>query len=382
MTDTTPQTSSSPASRRWLWIVLAISALLAAWTLVWEAEDTANVTERKAKTPAPLVSILEVSRASTTAQVATFAELRPRWDAEIRAAVSGQIIEVHEAALAGTRVDAGTPLFSIQSTPFETAVASAEVALEQSKLTLLQAQNQVTVARRQFERDGVDAPNDLALNIPQLRIAERDLKASEAQLRAARRQLEDTVVTAPFSGFVTERVASLGQTVAAGEALLHLSDDHQFELVAELNPSEWALLDHPIAGGEAQLFHRNGQPLGTARIRQGGGFLDPDTRQVRVFLDVSNENAAILSGDYLKVVLTGQSLDDTLTLPDAALTRAGHVWFVGAGNELLRHTPDILFRSDDRIVISPPETNGPWKVATSPLASFLPGQSVTPKSGN
>lgn len=379
MTNRSSSRESEPPKRRWLWIVLSIGALIGVWTLLWDTVDTVEVSERAARPVAPVVSVIEVDRGRAQAKISVFAELRPRWDADIRAAVSGRIVEVHNAALAGTHVKQGTPLFTVQRTRFETAVAVAEVTLEQSRLDLLQAQNRVAVAKRQFERNDADPPNDLALNLPQLRIATRALEAAEAQLIEARLQLADTEVTAPFSGIVTQRLASLGQTVSVGETLLRLSDDQHFELVAELSQDEWSMLDHPVNGRYAELMHRNGQKLARARIRQGGGYLDPDTRQVRVFLDVSNAEAAVLSGDFLRVVFEGRAIENTLTLPDAALTRAGFVWLIDADNLLMRHQPDILFRSENEFVIAAPEGAGTWKVATAPLASFLPGQRVTPK---
>ncbi len=211
--------------RRWLWLGLAITLLAAVIVLLWETEYTADVSRTTTLPPAPSVSVLAVAPSAARAEVSAFAELRPRWDAEIRAAVAGRIIAVQNSALAGTRVVSGTPLIMIEPTPYETAVAEAELAVAQARLALLRAENQVIVARRQFARDGVDPPNELALHIPQLRIAEHGVTSSEAQLNDARRQLADTEISAPFSGFVTRRLASLGQTVSAGEPLLHLSDD-------------------------------------------------------------------------------------------------------------------------------------------------------------
>ncbi len=378
MTDIEQPYNSEGTGRRWLWILLSVGALLAVLTLLWEVEDTADVAGRAEPPSAPIVSVILVERAKAQASISVFAEIKPRWDAQIRAAVSGRIVRVYDTALSGTRVMEGTPLFAIQRTQFETAVAEAEVALEQSRLSLMQAKNQVAIAERQFERDSSEPPNELALKLPQLRIAERGLKAAEMQLQAARRQLADTEVIAPFSGFVTDRMASLGQTVTAGEALLHLSDDQQFELVANLSQTEWGMLEHPLAGKAARLYHRDGQALGVARIRQGGGFLDPDTRQVRVFLDVLKSDATVLSGDFLQIVFKGRALENTLTLPDGSVTRDGHVWFVNDGNTLQRHQPHIQFRSDGTVTIAAPEGVGPWRLAQTPLASFLPGQRVTP----
>jgi len=152
-----------------------------------------------------------------------------------------------------------------------------------------------------------------------------------------------------------------------------LVDDKQFEMTAELSRESWALLDHPINEQVAQLVDPAGTPMGTAIVRQGGGFLDQNTRQYRVFLEVSETNdQPILSGDFLQVLLTGRVLKDTLSIPDTALTRSGHVWFVDQHDQLARFTPDILFRLADQIVITAPEGDHTRRVAITPLASFLP----------
>lgn len=366
--------------RQWLWLLLSVAVLAAVVLLLSETEDTADVERAAGPPPAPTVTVLTVAPAPARAVVPVYAELRPRWDAELRSAVSGRILAVHDGALAGARVAQGAPLFSVEKTRYETAVAAARMTLEEAKLTLLRARNNVTVAERQFARDGASPPNDLALRLPQLRIAERNAASAQAQLQAALRELENTEVAAPFSGIVTRRMASLGQTVSPGEPLLHLSDDRQFEITAELSQDDWKLLEQPVSGQAAELFHRNGQPLGQARIRQGGGFLDQKTRQMRIFLEVTEPQEAVLAGDFLRVDFRGRKLANTLTLPESTLTRAGHVWLVDGDNRLQRLAPDILFRSGGSITIAAPGGPGPWRVARTPLASFLPGQRVSPQT--
>jgi RND family efflux transporter MFP subunit len=378
MSENTLDAKTSPLGR-WGLIGLAILILLGVVVVLFSSEDTVDVSRSRDGPPPQIVSVLDVSRAKAEARVSVFAELRPRWNAEIRAAVSGRILQVHDAALAGTRVAAGEILFEIENSQYKTAVASAELALEQALLARLRADNNVVVARKQFSRDGITPPNDLALNLPDLRIAEHAVTSAQAQLAAAQQQLADTVVTAPFSGFITDRLAGLGQTVSVGEGLVTLSDDREFELMVELSQSDWALLSQPIAGTQAQLYHRDGKALGAAHIRQGGGFLDPKTRQVRVFLEVSDPAKDVLAGDFLRVEFQGRVIEDTLTLPETTLTRAGHIWMVDQDNSLVRVTPEILFRSGNSITIAAPGHTGTWLVAKTPLASFLPGQRVAPQ---
>ncbi len=372
-------TPSTPGKHRWLWIAAALAVLAIVIVLMSEVEDTADVRRDQRPIALPLVTALQLQADTVTTKVTAFAELRPRWDAEIRAAVAGRIVQVHASALAGERVEAGARLFSIEKTPYETAVASAELGLEEARLALWRAENDVTLARGEFERSGATPPNALALRLPQLEIAKRNVTLAEAQLAAARRQLADTEVSAPFSGFVTRRMASLGQTVSAGEALIHLSDDRQFEMIAELSRADWALLEHPIAGTVAELFNSNGAPLGRARVRRGGGFLDQQTRQPRLFLEVIEPGEKLLAGEFVRISLTGRSLANTLSLPESALTQEGHIWLVDEDDLLERITANILFRSDGQLVIRAPEGSGPWRVAATPLASFLPGQRVAPQ---
>ncbi|WP_171169024.1 efflux RND transporter periplasmic adaptor subunit [Ruegeria sp. HKCCA0370] len=379
MTDKTSEAQRRPA-RRWLWIGLSLMLFVAVVILLFDAEDTVDVQAANTSPPPPTVSVVTVVPETVQARVSAFAEVRPRWDAELRSAVSGRITAVHAGALAGTQVEGGDPLFSIENAPYQSAVAAAEMELERAELALLRAQNNVTVAKRQFERDGVEPPNELAVNLPQLRVAEKTVAAAQARLNAARNDLKDAEVVAPFSGFVTRRFASLGQTVNPGDPLIHLSDNRQFELVAAFSQADWTLFDHPISGVAADLTHRSGESLGQARVRRGGGFLDQDTRQVRVFLDVANPGDGILAGDFLKVHIPGRRIADTVTLPESALTRAGYIWLVDENDHLQRFSPNILFRSEGAVTIQAPDGNGPWRVAKTPLASFLPGQRVAPLS--
>lgn len=366
---------------RGIWIILSVGLLVTVGTILAVTEDTPDVMQVNAPPALQIVSVKNLAVSDVTASVETFAEVHPRWSADIRAAVGGRIVEVREAALAGAQVPAGAILFQIESTQYDTVVAAAELSLAEADFALLQAENKTNVSQRQFERDTTSVPNDLALHLPELRISERGVVSAEAQLRAAQQQLADTTITAPFSGFITERLISLGQTVTSGEPLLKLVDDKQFEMTAELSRESWALLDHPITEQVVQIVDTIGTPMGTAIVRQGGGFLDQNTRQYRVFLEVNETNdQSILSGDFLRVLLTGRVLKDTLSLPDTALTRTGQVWFVDQNDQLVRFAPDILFRLSDQIVIKAPESDHKHRVAITPLASFLPGQRVAPHS--
>ncbi|WP_282605135.1 efflux RND transporter periplasmic adaptor subunit [Pelagibius sp. Alg239-R121] len=365
--------------RRWVWFLISLTVLGAVAGFLWTADDTVDVSQNAEPAPAPLVSVAQVFVKPETARIEVFGEVKPRWSAEIRAAVSGRVTEVKNRALAGGRVSAGQALFEIEKTQYEADVATAELELEQAKLALLQAQLKTELARRQFRRDGTDPPHHFALRLPQLRVAEFSVASAERKLTAAQKHYSNTVVTAPFSGIVTERFVSLGQSVTAGDRLARLVDDRRFELAVEVSRENWDLMQQPVSGQTAEIFDQKGKPIAVATARQGGGFLDQRTRQFRVFLDLTAaENGSVLSGDFVRVVLPGRKLDATISIPETALTREGYIWFVDSEEQLRRHIPNILFRNENRIVIAAPKGEPVYRVAITPLASFLPKQWVQP----
>jgi RND family efflux transporter MFP subunit len=364
-------------SRRGKGVVVALLVLTATILFLFTMEDTVDVKQKTLPESVQFVSTETLSIAKETVFVSAFAEVSPRWSAELRSAVSGRVEAVLDNALAGERVEKNTTLISIEKSQYQAEMAAAELAVKEAELALSVAKKATAVARKQFKRDGISPPNDLALHLPQLRIAESALVSAKAGRAAAKRQLEDATVKAPFSGFVTDRYVSPGQTVESGEPLLKLVDDNTFELTVEVSRRDWLLLRQPLAGLTAQVLDQQGQEIARARIRQGGGFLDEKTRQYRVFLEIAGpDKAQVLSGDFVRVLLPGITVPATMTIAESLLTQEGYIWYLDDDDRLQRTMPEVLFRHGDKIVIRAPGEAEVWRVATTPLASFLPGQQV------
>lgn len=385
--ETTPPSKGPKTGKpglRWLWILLSLFLLAAVISSLGYLEDTVDVSSSNEVRPLPLVSVETISVAPQQAEIRAFAEVRPRWSAELSASVSGRIRTVFDSALSGEPVEAGTPLIEIENSRHVAELAAAEQAHKEAELALWHAKNATLLAREDFKRNNTTPPNDLALKLPQLEIAESAVVSAEARMAAARQQLDDTRIAAPFAAYVTERFVSPGQSVNPGDRLVKLVDRSAFELVAEIGRQDWALLRKPLEGQTARLLDQDGREMATAIVRRGGGFLDERTRQYRIFLEVGNQNGdTVLSGDFVTVLIDGITIDRALDIPSSALTREGHIWHVDDTDHLQRLQPDVLFRRDDRVIIRAPETVTDRRVAVTPLVSFLPGQKVDPQpTGN
>lgn len=366
---------------RWLWIVLSVMVLGVVLYGLGYLEDTADVTRTETPQPLPLVSVENIKTTPQQMLIRSVAEVRPRWSAELTASVAGRITNVFESALAGEPVEAGTQLIEIESSQYAAELAAAEQANKEAELALWQARNATLLAREDFDRNNRKPPNDLALKLPQLGVAESAIISAKARVAAARRRLGDTMVVAPFAAFVTDRFVSPGQSVNPGDRLVKLVDRSSFELVAEIGRDNWVLLRRPLEGQPARLLDQDGAEIAKATVRRGGGYLDDKSRQYRVFLETDKNGAnTLLTGDLVSVLLEGISIDRALDVPSSALTQDGFVWTVDDAHELQRFEPEVLFRRHDRVIIRAPEGSTNWRVAITPLVSFLPGRKVEPRA--
>ncbi|MBV2090748.1 MAG: efflux RND transporter periplasmic adaptor subunit [Candidatus Thiodiazotropha sp. (ex Ctena orbiculata)] len=368
------------SSRRWFWLVAALAVLVIVVIYLSVAEDTIDVQITKQDSPLLPVSVDVVTVAPDTVEIKVYSPVRPRWSAQLRAAVSGKITQVHDSALAGQRVKEGTMLVSIEPSNYIAELSAAELSLKQAELDLLLAEKNTSVARAQFKKGASKPPNDLALHLPQLRLAKSAVASAQTRVAAHKIQLKNTTITAPFSGHIVERYVSPGQSVNPGDPLVDLVDDRRFEIIVEIGQKEWQLLRQPLTNLSARILNQQGTEIAQARIRQGGGFLDATTRQYRVFLEITNSaEAKVLSGDFVQVLLPGVTVPSALSIADSSLTQEGYIWYLDEQDRLQRHSPEVLFRRQDRVVIKAPGTENSWRIVVTPLVFFLPGQRVNPQ---
>lgn len=362
---------------RWLWILVALLLLSLVVIYLLNVSDEAEVSRLSAPPPLPPVTVEYVRSGSHQAQVKAYAEVKPRWSVELTAAVSGRIATLESSSMTGEEVAKEAPLLKIEDSAYVSALADENLSLEEATLALRQAEIKASVTRKEFEYVGSVPNNDLALRLPQLKIARSRVKAAAARVKVAQRDLNNTLVVAPFSGVVTQRFVSPGQVVNAGDRLIELADNRVYEITVEIGRLDWQLMpEHPV-GIEARVTDLGGQPLGVAKVRQAGGFLDQKTRQYKVFLSLkADASKALLGGDFVEILMPGKQLSNVLSLPETALTRDGYVWYVDENDCLQRFMADVLFQTQDRIVVSAPDGGGRWRVAVTPLLSFLPGQKV------
>jgi RND family efflux transporter MFP subunit len=370
--------------KRALFILSALSLFVFSLSFVDEAPSSVN--EGQPKTHfLPKVSYIAVAAAEQQISVVAYGELKPKWDVILKAQVNGAINFIDPLFEPGSLVTAQKVLMHIEDSFYISEKVTAEVRLAEAKLQLVQAKKKTELADKDWKRSGINKlPSELALFKPQLKIAEKALESAHQQLSVAINKSSHTRIKTPFKGIIIERMVGLGQQVYEGEPLLRLIDHQNLHLSVFLSEIQWQNLSDHWLNSQVQLFSSMGDFIAMATIVRGGHYLDKETRQYSLFLDLNSEqNRTAVSGQFVQVSVPGKKLKNYLSLPESALTREGIIWFIDQQDTLRSYNPKNIFYQNKRVLVPEPDKNdrqgqAVWQVATTPLGSFLAGKKVDP----
>ncbi|MEQ8783859.1 MAG: efflux RND transporter periplasmic adaptor subunit [Roseibium album] len=372
--------------RKAIWIVLALVALVGVVLYLETLEDVAEVTETGAEVALRPVTVVDARIGNHAGTISVFAEVVPRWQVDLRSRVAGIVKDISPLALGGSRVPGDTVLLTLEEAPFLASVEEARHTLKNAEFGLRQKENKRDIALKDWRAVNPDeVPPEMAIHLPEVRVAEQSVAAAEARVGAAEFDLRSTTIRAPFNAIVTKRRVSPGQSVNEGDVLFSLLDDSQLDIRVSLSPNEWRLLAANWEDGRADLFDDAGSHIGTAKVKRGGGFLEPQSRRYQLFLEVDRSAETLaLPGQFVRVALKGQQVENTLRIPESALTQNGFVWIVDPADRLQRYEASALFRNSGDVVVKAPDdasAGDVLRIVRLPMSAYLPGQVVAPVSG-
>lgn len=200
--------------RRGIPVLVLIGALGGA-CYYWETASHAPVPHEP---PAPLdpvpVETLTVARETVPVTMRFLGQTEGAQVVEIRARVAGYLQE--RAFEEGSRVEVGQKLFQIDPRPFEVEVAQAEAGLASARATLERA----TMQLRRFEQlgnQGTVTESEIEEWSTQKQVAAAQVQQRQAEIAAAKLQLDYATITSPIQGVIGQALKDTGSYVDAGQ---------------------------------------------------------------------------------------------------------------------------------------------------------------------
>lgn len=249
-------------------------------------------------------------------------------DVEIRARVNGVITAIHFRD--GQDVRQGQPLFTIDPRPYQAQLAQAQAQIARAQAALTNAR-QVTARSRALASAQAVSKEELETNIAAERSAAADLAAGRASASAAQLNLGFTTVRAPFSGRMSDRKVSLGDSVADGQTILTRIvsiDPIRFEF--EGAESFYLKNLRQDQRGERGSSRNTANPVQiqladeteyrwNGRMQFLDSAVDPNSGTIRAYALVPNPTRFLTPGMFGRARLLGSGTYRAMLIPDEAV---------------------------------------------------------------
>ncbi|MDX1781571.1 MAG: biotin/lipoyl-binding protein [Thalassovita sp.] len=326
----------------------------------------------------------------------SFGQIESRRSLQIRAAVSGTVIELAENFEEGGRVEAGQVLVRIDPAEPQAALQRAEANLLDAQAEIRDAKRGVGLAQdeleaateqaglrqRAFERQkdlaargvvtetAVETAELAAASARQSVVSRRQSlaqaearvdKAETALARAriardeAQRQLDDTEMRAEFSGTLSGVSAVAGGLVGINEKLAELVDGDALEVAFRVSTTQYArLLDQEGNLRPAPVSVTrdvSGIDLGTTgRISRASAAVGEGQTGRLIFATLDSPRG-MKPGDFVTVQVEEPALERVVRLPSKALAADGTVLVLTEGDRLEQMPVTLVRRQGDDILV-------------------------------
>ncbi|MCR8826082.1 efflux RND transporter periplasmic adaptor subunit [Pseudosulfitobacter koreensis] len=352
----------------------------------------------------------------------TFGQVQSRRTLELRAAVTGRVVEMADSFEDGGIVRAGEVLLRIDPADAQSALDRVQADISDAKADLLDAQRTLDLGRddqaaaqeqadlreRAFQRQvdleergvGTAAAVETAelaassarqavlsrrqaVTAAEARIdqAQTTLQRTEIALAEAERRLADTTLRAPFDGTLSLTNVTLGRLVSANEKLADLIDPDALEVSFRLSTAQYArllddagdLLNAPVTATlDVAGIDLSARGMIT-RVSADAG----ETQTGRLVFARLDSARGFKPGDFVTVAVQEPVLTQVVRLPASALGADGSVLVLGEGDRLETVPVTLLRRQGDSVLVRGDELQGREVVeARSPLLGA--GIAVTP----
>ncbi|WP_345854281.1 efflux RND transporter periplasmic adaptor subunit [Shewanella algae] len=364
-------------------LLIIVVAVLGAELLMMTKQEP----EQKAEEiPLPVVDVTQVEQQTMSLNLPSYGTVTPKYKTQLVSEVQGRILSIAPAFVAGGVVHQGDELAVIEPSDYEADLMQAQATLAQAKAALDEEIARGEVAKIEFSGYDNGMPPELGLRVPQLKKEQANVKYAEAALARAKRNLERTVIRAPFDAIVRARSVDLGQYVSIGTNLGELYDTAVAEVRLPLANKDLAYLesvDNPETQVTLSAALAGKTVTWTGKVVRSEGVIDPDNRMVYLVAEVQDPylrkqkqigQLPLKYGSFVNAVIKGRTVDGLVKLP-RYMVRNQHVAVVDKDNKIeMRHVNVV--RTDLEYVYIKDSLKDGERISKTNLNNMTNGQLV------
>ena len=317
----------------------------------------------------PFVKAKNIPSESINIVIQSQGSVIPYTESQIFPEIIGPVIYVSSNLYEGSSFKKGDILAKIDSKDYELDIKSAESILAAAKTKLSFEKAESASAKEEWSKIGKGKPSDLTLRIPQLQQAELEVEAAEANLERLRRNLDKTIIRAPYDGLVRKKNIDIGTVVSPGFLLASIYSTDYVEVKLPIPDEELEFLDIPLDGSEISFDNQstvilNGS-FGGNNISWNGTIvrmeaeIDPKSRMAVLIgrvsspYDISKNKIPLRVGQFVEAQIIGKKFNQVFKLNRELIRDNNQIIIINTADTTLSFaTVDIIRYVDDMAFIN------------------------------
>jgi len=352
--------ATQPSRRNPFLIGLAVFALA---VLAWFASGPLKhmLAPRQAAAPAPAVAVSSAlaRREDVPIGLTGVGTVQAMATVTVKSRVDGQLDRV--GFVEGQDVKAGQLLAQIDPRTFQAQLQQAQAQKARDEAQLANAR----VDLKRFEGLILEnATTQQTLDTQRALVAQlaATVKNDDAQVNAARVQLDFTTINAPLSGRVGARLVDPGNIIHAADAsgIVVIRQIDPIDVVFTLPDGDFQRINHAIQTSGTPLAveameRESGKPLGRGSLILLNNTIDTTSGTIQLKGRFPNPTHTLWPGQYVNARLVLGERDQALTIPAPAVQRgqAGtYVYVVQADHTVASRPVEVTEIQDTRAIIA------------------------------
>ncbi|MCT7942748.1 MULTISPECIES: efflux RND transporter periplasmic adaptor subunit [Shewanella] len=333
-----------------------------------------------------IVEVMTVEQQTVSLNLPSYGVVNPKYKTQLVTEVQGRLQSIAPNFVAGGMVKKGEQLALIEPSDYEADLMQAEANVAQATAMLNEEIARGEVAKIEFKDFDNGVAPELGLRIPQLKKEQANVKSAQAGLARAQRNLERTVIRAPFDGIIKARKVDLGQYVTLGTNLGELYDTNTAEVRLPLTNSDLAYLES-IDNPDTQVTLNAslaGQDISwEGNIIRSENVIDEQNRMVYLVAEVTDpyllqsstlNKLPLKYGSFVTAVIKGRTVSGIVSLP-RHVVRNSQVAIVKPDNIIEMRSVNIVKSDIDKVYIKDSFTDGE-RISTTNVVNLSDGQKV------
>jgi RND family efflux transporter MFP subunit len=325
--------------------------------------------------------------------VRSYGTVRPLFETNLVAQVSGIVKEVAMEFRVGRRVSKGMILAKIDDTDYRAALSREQSNLANAKRILAEEVVRANQAAEDWVASGrkLSDASEFVLRRPQVEAARASIVAQNMAIVKAAADIKRSQIRVPYDAIITARSASVGNLATPQMSLGKLVATKSAKIRLPLTSEQVSRITIPELGKVQQkrllvtlTTPKISNTSWTAEIVSSEPTVDKRNQVTYLIAEVFGpydvKSQTLAMGAFVNASIPANPIRNSYLLPEAALVNDAFVWVIDKDNKLARVDVSRVYSLDGKayVRIKGGDFTQPLRLVVRPLTNFRQGMDVRP----